>query len=116
MTPLDDETQRILAIYDEWLACKCGEYERWAEDGAGRCKHERALHYEAETACELIRSLSERLARVEGEVREECAKVCDDEARGWKRAAIGANTGAYDYKADAAEDCARAIRHGAEKA
>lgn len=67
MTPLDDETQRILAIYDAWLACKCGEYERWAEDGAGRCKHERALHYVAEEACEHIRALSERLARVEAE-------------------------------------------------
>ena len=98
MTPLDDETQRILAIYDEWLACKCGEYERWAEDGAGRCKHERALHYEAETACELIRSLSERLARVEGEERERCARICE-------------SVNNYDNPMTA-NDCAAAIRAG----
>ena len=47
--------------------------------------------------------------------REACAKLCDDEAEQLAQCAGSMTTGAYDWKADGATDCAEAIRARSQK-
>ena len=47
--------------------------------------------------------------------REACAKLCDDEAKQFMQCAGSMTTGAYDWKAEGATDCAEAIRAQGEK-
>lgn len=47
--------------------------------------------------------------------REECAKVCEIEAKAFEQLASGSHDGQYDWKADGAMDCAAAIRVRGEK-
>ena len=47
--------------------------------------------------------------------REACAKLCDDEAEQFAQCAGSMTTGAYDWKADGATDCAEAIRARSNK-
>ena len=42
--------------------------------------------------------------------RKACAKLCDDEAKQFMQCAGSMTTGAYDWKAEGATDCAEAIR------
>lgn len=42
--------------------------------------------------------------------REACAKVCESEEDMFKSCAYGANDGRYDWKEDAARECAATIR------
>lgn len=53
----------------------------------------------------------ERFAALVAEYeREQCAKVCEEEAKQFMQCAGSLNTGPYDWKADGAEDCAESIR------
>ena len=47
--------------------------------------------------------------------REACAKLCDDEAEQFMQCAGSMTTGAYDWKADVATDCAESIRARGQK-
>ena len=47
--------------------------------------------------------------------REACAKVCRDEAEQFMQCAGSMTTGAYDWKAEGATDCAEAILAQGEK-
>lgn len=68
-------------------------------------------HYPGETACafgpEALRAFW-GIAYRQG--LEDAASECDDMAQMFAGMAHGANDGRYDHKADAAEDCAAAIR------
>ena len=58
-------------------------------------------------ACVAIR---EAVAVAKAEEREACAKVCESEADMFKSCAYGANDGRYDWKEDAARECAATTR------
>ena len=57
-----------------------------------------------------LRHLREAWQDATAEALESAAKECDEMAESWNRMAQGASDGRYDFKCDAGDECADAIR------